>query len=900
DDPKLIEALNKYHREGKSNNKVIAQCLLADYGIVASKSTVKRRRKQLGLKGSGATTREMPHLEKLALILHEMDLDPSRGHGLDNIRARIAFDFGIHLTRDFISDVMHTQDAEGFHLREPGAKKIPRTRKNPIGIHERWSGDGHDKLNSIGFPIWAVVDEATSKWLGGWVLPSNRLGTIIAYVYLCLVETYGGMPLQFTTDCGSETTQAFGYGNALRELCQWLWPKLLQQELNMFMDFRNGVKMRRDKYKAGRSGFSRNDMFSLHSEFDLQNCLLPVDITVIQEMKEDMGGDALLSFVPLAFAECANAAYMTLGVQNLSMGNVWAVFRAYLSIYHIPMATKCARCNFVFPRLDDGSNCAKCAAMKPGLSIGEIAAINVSTAREKFRLMIMLYLTYLPNLLDYASVCGMWANHSKPSTCDMQFLHQILYFGSCSWPPDGFRTSSNLVDTIISSARVYQAQASGSRLAQAPIAYARTGLNGIKTRNLDIAAQVTAERKAKSEETKHLDTGIRITAGLWESHKNKISQIKEFTKIELFDPNVSAKAAFDKLLISLRSNFEVKNPTAQQLTWSNISLFAHENQNRFSSLQNCDLATSLGQFFKAEFIRKKIGTKRKLDNREIEIRLMYERVKISDSEAPQSEDDSFEFLGSKRKRGATQASAYTSKRLQPPSLTSKAASSSRPAFLKSSYKARSDDAVILKSAYKPRAPQVQWSKDVDTTSCQFFRISATYDIKTCQVELSPEATDAEDIEIATKWENKKDGGYVGIGYTKRGIYARFAGREYVITQPFEGTAENVRHVLEEEYKLLCQCHGFKGAFDDFAKDRKMRTIPSTRKLPYQYFIATPLLPYGDADPKIKKFTGNGEIGIPQDDITKAIHAFAHFSVVYSHSGLLFCDLQGMCVWIDHE
>jgi hypothetical protein len=160
--------------------------------MIVSESTVKRRRKELGLKGSGVTTREMPYQEKLALILYEMDQDPSRGRGLDNIRARIAFGHGIHLTRDFISDVMHTQDEEGFHLREPTAKKIPRSRKNPIGIHERWSGDGHDKLNSIGFPIWAVVDEATSKWLGGWVLPSNRLGIIIGYVYLCLVEHYGG------------------------------------------------------------------------------------------------------------------------------------------------------------------------------------------------------------------------------------------------------------------------------------------------------------------------------------------------------------------------------------------------------------------------------------------------------------------------------------------------------------------------------------------------------------------------------------------------------------------------------------------------------------------------------------------------------------------------------------
>ena len=121
-----------------------------------------------------------------------MDSDPSKGRGLNTIMNRIAFNHGIHLTRDFISDIMHVQDSDGFSLREPTAKKIPRTAKNPIGIHERWSGDGHDKLYSIGFPIWAVVDDATSKWLGAWVVPSNRLGVIIGYLYLCLVEHYGG------------------------------------------------------------------------------------------------------------------------------------------------------------------------------------------------------------------------------------------------------------------------------------------------------------------------------------------------------------------------------------------------------------------------------------------------------------------------------------------------------------------------------------------------------------------------------------------------------------------------------------------------------------------------------------------------------------------------------------
>ena len=98
---------------------------------------------------------------------------------------------------DYVSDVMHSYDKEGFDTREPTAKTIPRFPKHPIGIHERWSADGHDKCNKIGFPIYAIVDEATGKWIGAWVVPSNRVGEIVAYLVLCTVEKYGGKPIVF-------------------------------------------------------------------------------------------------------------------------------------------------------------------------------------------------------------------------------------------------------------------------------------------------------------------------------------------------------------------------------------------------------------------------------------------------------------------------------------------------------------------------------------------------------------------------------------------------------------------------------------------------------------------------------------------------------------------------------
>jgi hypothetical protein len=63
-------------------------------------------------------------------------------------------------------------------------------------------------------------------------------------------------------------------------------------------------------------------------------------------------------------------------------------------------------------------------------------------------------------------------------------------------------------------------------------------------------------------------------------------------------------------------------------------------------------------------------------------------------------------------------------------------------------------------------------------------------------------------------------------------------------------------------------------------------------LPHFYFIATRLLPCGRYDGGVKKFTGNDDIGDARDDTTQAVHAFAHFSLLYSGKHMLFCDLQG--------
>jgi len=183
--------------------------------------------------------------------LKALDKDPAKCSGVCTIHQKIAFDDNIHLTqysdlcllcellcllmfftRDFVSEVMHIHDNDAFAAHEPTAKRTFCVKKYSTGTHQCWAADGHDKLYKIGFPIWAIVDDATGKWLGAWVVPSNQTGNIVAYLWLCTVQKYGGkqiifimliapytfigMLLQFTTDCGAETTVVYGLVNAFQ------------------------------------------------------------------------------------------------------------------------------------------------------------------------------------------------------------------------------------------------------------------------------------------------------------------------------------------------------------------------------------------------------------------------------------------------------------------------------------------------------------------------------------------------------------------------------------------------------------------------------------------------------------------------------------------------------------
>ncbi|KAF8164040.1 hypothetical protein K438DRAFT_1775735 [Mycena galopus ATCC 62051] len=365
----LEAALRGYHAEKIISNDKITARLKADYNIVTSVSTVKRRRKQYGLTGGAATEKILTATQIEQLVMNQMDEDTAKRWGVLTVWHKMSFDDGIILTRYALFNIC----------------------------------DGHDKLYKIGFPIWMMVDDVTDKILKAWVVPSNRMGDVIAYLFLCLVEEYGGVPLQITTDCGSDDNapwncqrylchspthcsdmfqpelaaagvQAHTYlhsvhnisverswlrlqldfgDNAVlnfnkgkedgvydsndddhRQLCYWLWPRVLQQDLDKWAALCNGIPIRKQAGKAGPSGIkamSRNEAFALH-DWGGVNCLQTVDVGVIRQMKEDIGGEELIQFTSPEFSAHAQEAFESLGSPVLTQTNIWLVFERMLSL----------------------------------------------------------------------------------------------------------------------------------------------------------------------------------------------------------------------------------------------------------------------------------------------------------------------------------------------------------------------------------------------------------------------------------------------------------------------------------------------------------------------------------------------------------------------------------------
>ncbi|KIJ41027.1 hypothetical protein M422DRAFT_172686 [Sphaerobolus stellatus SS14] len=309
----------------------------------------------------------LPDTLKKQLVLDQLAKDPLMQKGPDTIKEAIRQATGYDLTCVLVS----------------------------IGPHKEWSGDGHDKLTPIRLSIYDIRDKWSGKWLRIWVIPNNHLADVVAYVWLTVIEEPRGMPIQSTTDCGSETTQIYGIVNALQELLQlelpldeipahrflksvhnimiergwhrlhiqwgdtvayewnmgiisgiynpdlphhvdlatWLWSTLIQEKLDELKEEFNTHKICYDSKKVLPSGVSPNVAMALYEDWPhVEYCLQPVDVNLIRKLKELIGGKDLVRFVSEGFATHCEGIFENLGFSEITFQNVWNVFSQMLPL----------------------------------------------------------------------------------------------------------------------------------------------------------------------------------------------------------------------------------------------------------------------------------------------------------------------------------------------------------------------------------------------------------------------------------------------------------------------------------------------------------------------------------------------------------------------------------------
>lgn len=114
------------------------------------------------------------------------------------------------------------------------------------------------------------------------------------------------------------------------ELVQWLWPILIQQELDELQERLKSHPTRLDRKKKLPSGVSPNVAYTLYQEYDAENCLQHVDVDVVQKLMDNIGGEELIRFVSIEYAVRAKEVFKSLNVPKLTFENIWEVFSAML------------------------------------------------------------------------------------------------------------------------------------------------------------------------------------------------------------------------------------------------------------------------------------------------------------------------------------------------------------------------------------------------------------------------------------------------------------------------------------------------------------------------------------------------------------------------------------------
>ncbi|KAG2034481.1 hypothetical protein BDR03DRAFT_935253 [Suillus americanus] len=177
-------------------------------------------------------------------------------------------------------------------------KKVSQQPLVSLGPHHQWSGDGH---------IWAIQDQWSGKWLGMWVNCESEMTEVynftsalsvhnitIKYGWLCVWVQWGDNVKVFW-EASKEIYNDMDL--CQYDLVQWLWLKLIQQELDKLKHCLNTHTVHYDHNKHLPLGVLPNVAMLLHKDYNAKNCLQSVDHGIVKNLMEEIGGEDLIHFV---------------------------------------------------------------------------------------------------------------------------------------------------------------------------------------------------------------------------------------------------------------------------------------------------------------------------------------------------------------------------------------------------------------------------------------------------------------------------------------------------------------------------------------------------------------------------------------------------------------------------
>ncbi|KAF8532126.1 hypothetical protein JB92DRAFT_3262896 [Gautieria morchelliformis] len=346
-------------------------------------------------------------------ILQLTQEDPLGAWGARKVQEKLRLR-GIHLSRTFIEDFQRVRAPEDVEMRKASSKKIARRGLISPGPNEEWCVDGHKKLREqMGIDVRGICDKYSRRELGLWAVPNARMAIVPPALFLMLVKekkglivmyflcmyatniTYLGIPLQVTSDMGSETGQLAALQTALRRteylpgltvdelaphrfvksmhnitrerawrpifhqelknilatwqdgqmevgyrdsdpthhmFAVWLWAQVVQDRLNHLRDENAVHKVHKQARVILPTGGRIEDFYNNPEKWGGKEMLVPVDEEVIERLLLEHTPQRLFQFGTDEGNRLAQALFEQLGCPKVDVRNAWATWRNMIDL----------------------------------------------------------------------------------------------------------------------------------------------------------------------------------------------------------------------------------------------------------------------------------------------------------------------------------------------------------------------------------------------------------------------------------------------------------------------------------------------------------------------------------------------------------------------------------------